>query len=568
MVVPSRGALGRVPTAASALLFIFALASPQKVLGLKAWGVAQPVAPFPGESITGHDSLASWTREDLEAEVVRLEDLLHAAPGDKEAKHKLEGSNKHHTLDGTTGAVSFMLLGAIAFQMALFYLVNWPDEDIQYYTYHIIGLAISIFTAVLVFDAIYGIVEFHFGIEEGSAVMIVAAAVQMFIWFLIMQYVTAHLAGALPWSTELPAPHEVPEGKERDAVEECWHRRKRGIKCWAGMLTHITGFAAIATWSLIQQSSFFRQSFWSTIVVVPIAFISIFALYHGADWVRYWIAMADDGKISESEELWDEESEEAENDVLALALSFLTVQAFQFWFLGALPDEKGTLEAGALQRGAWGKDCLFLVVAAVVCGFATYRIFHVVSRLCRDNKKNEDLKTRLALIAVNYTSMCFAWCLYFAVKAGLHYFLPRLETEALTSKIVIALAVSLVTFSIIFILDIVADQHTAGSEEQRAIAKVILAKGLLIGFSWEGCFATAFHCISHGFGDWVKCTNLGLSVCLCIVVIPAYRRYIMPEMERRLAVLHAQNKTELVEEVEVKKDWRAKLQRRMTTGKL
>lgn len=178
------------------------------------------------------------------------------------------------------------------------------------------------------------------------------------------------------------------------------------------------------------------------------------------------------------------------------------------------------------------------------------------------------MKTRLALIGVNYASMCFAWFLYFAIKAGLHFFFPRLQTEALTSKIVIALAVSLVSFSIIFVLDAVADQHTAGSEEQRAIAKVILAKGLLIGFSWEGCFATAFHCISHSFGEWVKCTNLGLSVCLCIVVIPAYRQYILPEMERRLAVLHEHNKTDLVEEVDIKKDWRARLQRRMSTGHL
>lgn len=490
------------------------------------------------------------SREELAAEVSRLQRALarlriqaateEEPPFDEEPS---TGSTQHHALDRSTTSVSIMLIGAIAFQMGLFYLVNWPDEDIQYYTYHVIGRSISIFTAVLIFDAIHGIVYQFFGVDHsGSRLSIVAGVGQMLSWFVVMQVVTAHVAGALPWNTELADPDELEPGEELEEVKQKWKRREMGLKCWAGMLTHITAFACIATWSLVQQGPFFRQTFWTCLLVVPMAFVFISILYEGATWVRFWISMADDGAISKSEGMWDEESEEAENDVMAMALSYITVQAFQFWFLGVMPDEKGTLPPGALRPGVWGRDCLFLCVLALASAITTFVAFRRAAKLVFASDSHEFLRTRLATIFVNYTSMCFAWCLYFATKAGLHFFAPKMHIETLVAKIVIALAVSLVSFVIIFFLDFLADQHLDGSDEQRAIAKVILAKGLLIGWSWEGCFATAFHSISHNLGPMVMTSNLGLSFLLCLIVIPAYRHYILPEIEQRLEVLEMANK--------------------------
>lgn len=453
-----------------------------------------------------------------------------------------DGSTQHHVMDRSTAAVSVMLLGAIAFQMGLFYLVNWPDEDIQYYSYHVIGRSISIFISVLVFDAVHDIVEFHFNLHEApSGVQTLGAAVQMLAWFLVMQVVTAQVSGAMPWCKETPKVEEA-KPEEREEIAAVWARRKLGCACWAGLCTHITAFAAINTWSRIQQGAFFRTNFWSAILVVPIAFVAISLLYEGAEWVRWLIAMAGDGEISASEELWDEESEEAENDVMAMTLSFTTVQAFQFWFLGELPDEKGTLHALATDP-RWGWDCLFLVVIALFCAFLTFFVYRWTAKLCATYRSSESTRARLALISINYLSMCFAWCLFYAIKAFVHFAFHRVQTEALTAKIALALVVSLLSFLIIFVLDAIADAQTEGSEEQRAFAKIILAKGLLIGFSWEGCFATAFHCISHGFGEWVKVGNFGLSIALCIVVIPAYRMYILPEMDARLDMTQSKHKS-------------------------
>merc|ERR1712087_232575 len=49
----------------------------------------------------------------------------------------------------------------------------------------------------------------------------------------------------------------------------------------------------------------------------------------------------DDGKADELEELWDDEVKEAENDVAALAFSFMTIQSLRYFITGHLPNIEG-----------------------------------------------------------------------------------------------------------------------------------------------------------------------------------------------------------------------------------
>jgi len=459
-----------------------------------------------------------------------------------------------HDLDDTTDAVACMLLGAIAFQMALFYLVNSSKDSIQYYAYHIIGLAISIFTAVMVFDAIHGIVQYNFmSPDSGDGLKVLITMLEVLFWFLVMQACSACFAGAVPWAEQLPATADAPPGEERDRVQNMWLQRKLNIKCWSGMLTHVTGFAAIASWERVQQSDPFSRNFWTAASVVPLGFVCIICMYRLAESVRTWISMYGDGQVTHCEVLWDMVAVEAENDVVTLASSFITVQSLQFACLDVLPDKKGevTEEMGVEH---WGLDFAVLLILAAVMALATFFLFRLAAKIV-SSRGGDDMKTRLALIGVNYTSMTFAWSLYFAIKAGLHHYGPGLHPDGIIVKIILALSVSACTFGIIFLLDMLSNLQESGGLTQRAITKIILAKGLLIGFSWEGCFETAFHAISHRAGDWVTCVNLGLSICLCVVVIPAYWKYILPEVEMRLAQFERTGKgrVSLVEDLQATK---------------
>ena len=55
--------------------------------------------------------------------------------------------------------IACMLLGSVAFVMLLFYVVNWPDDDIRLYAWTIISTTLSIFTAVLAFSGVRVLTE-------------------------------------------------------------------------------------------------------------------------------------------------------------------------------------------------------------------------------------------------------------------------------------------------------------------------------------------------------------------------------------------------------------------------
>lgn len=54
-----------------------------------------------------------------------------------------------------------MLLGSMGFMMATFYLVNWPDEDIQRISWEVISSTISVFGSLLLFQGCNRVLDFY-----------------------------------------------------------------------------------------------------------------------------------------------------------------------------------------------------------------------------------------------------------------------------------------------------------------------------------------------------------------------------------------------------------------------
>eukprot|EP00929_Paragymnodinium_shiwhaense_P012897 TRINITY_DN120775_c0_g1_i1.p1 TRINITY_DN120775_c0_g1~~TRINITY_DN120775_c0_g1_i1.p1 ORF type:complete len:1004 (-),score=263.48 TRINITY_DN120775_c0_g1_i1:244-3255(-) len=490
--------------------------------------------------------------------------------------------------DQVTASISIMLLGSIAFQMSLFYLVNWPDVDIRYYTWTIIGNTISIFSSVLLFQAINGLVE-RYIIEGNEEYKFVIDVLHMLVWFVILQLTTATISNAVNWDEIKASFHEWrgqektrkaalakttsevsrdflkakldnfeetkqlheklreaedgisdAGGSDSEESKEDEERRELNVKCFSMLLAHMTGFAAINAMGDIQHSAFFSQSPLHAFMVLPVVFCVMFGLFQGTNVFRKRIALGDDGEVDEFEELWNEQTEDAENDVLGLVLSFLTTQAVRFSVTGRLPSNEGELPEDIVKATAGRTSCCMSFMCLVWLA-ATIGIFFADSYALK-HYSAESKQKRATSISINYGTMCLAWSALFFLQSVMQRIL-QLNPDGIIEKVSVALIISFLIFLIIFALDKLADAHLSDSADE-AIGYIITSKGLSIGFSWEQSFDVAVTSLSKVCAR-PALAKLAMASSLCLIVIPAYRWYVMAEVHKREQERDEEKKEEL-----------------------
>jgi len=450
-------------------------------------------------------------------------------------------------------AVSMMLVGTVAFMMMLFYMVNFPDVDIRYYACRTLGDAISIFAAVLIYEAGNKCVHWFVPETENS----LAHFGELLFWFTMLQGSTALSAGAIFEDKTLADPPSVSAtpslgvtptvaqafgaSSPSKALENRWRQRELRLRCISGLLAHITGFSAISAWLSLQADNRFGNPAIRVAVVVPVAAVAMLALFQLGHRVRLFIAYYDE-KFDLSEKIWDAAASEAEVDAVSLAISFLSVNAVQFFAFGVLPDREGGVEV-ELPFEVWRFDAFCMLAGAALAGFVTLTFVLFAERL------EQMCPSLLMLVEVvqNYSSMSFAWFVLFAVKAGMHCMFPEKSHEHIVPKVLTALGLSVLAFLAIFVLDKLADAISSGAPTQQAVVKIILSWGLLVGFAWEMCFSSAIATIDERVAGATVVLNLALSVALSALVVPAYLLYLAPmaELSRRKAVFHISKRSSL-----------------------
>ena len=299
----------------------------------------------------------------------------HDSHGHGEGDHAHEGHG-HHAPDDQTLTASYMLIGGVTLVMAMFYLVQHPDLDIRYYSWNILTLSACIFIAVLASDVVNQVAKrflfSHISIGGwGNAGLCFGLAIM---WFLASQVITAVLSGA--FGEEAKEPKDASSEEERQELEELWEQREVAMKCWGGLVAHCAGFAIVATLASLQDSEPFASSPAMSLLVVPAALILVTLLYRLAAFMRKKISEMDDGVVSRGEALWDEISEEAENESLCLGLSFASVRSISFFAIGAMPDTHFHVYAD-VSTDSWhhGWIVLFTVsVVSMLLGIATFKL--------------------------------------------------------------------------------------------------------------------------------------------------------------------------------------------------
>ncbi|CAD7946281.1 unnamed protein product [Amoebophrya sp. A120] len=420
-------------------------------------------------------------------------------------------------------AVSAMLLGSFAFMMAMFYLVNHPDEDMKRYSWQVISATISIFIAVLTFQGIDNTLVNAIITEQGGIRHLLLDFTQQFCWFWILQFALGKATGALGGGGDEDEEDET-KGENPDEVwltEEEKEEIELLVMFWGTLIAHINGFAAINSFSDLQQLSFFAQSPFHAILTVPIAFCVIVGLFHLLDSYRERLALLD-GHKDDREYMWDAEAEECENDVAGLCLSFLTAQAVTFSTVGIIPDSEGELEHLGDITGE------MYIVQFIWC-LVFMAISVLVTRLCSYlQPEEESFQERILGVMNNWSCMSFSWTTLMLFRWCMFYI--GLGEDPVFFKVGVALCASCVAFLLITALDNLSDGDFTSDQVDKALRQMILALAILVGFGWEQSFDVGVEALSdkiaifgsHGLAKFL------MTVFLLVIVAPAWKIYIIP----------------------------------------
>mmetsp|Transcript_31775 Transcript_31775/g.87786 ORF Transcript_31775/g.87786 Transcript_31775/m.87786 type:complete len:594 (+) Transcript_31775:316-2097(+) len=431
----------------------------------------------------------------------------HGADPHHADAHGHEAAHGHHMVaqNEASFAIAITLMASIIFQMSLTYLLNNKDEDIRKSSYEVLSEIISIFCSVLIFQSANGIVMEIFFFPGCSDMWVFCVGLGHTIaWFIVLQAVLAYLCGVIPGAKR-------PE-KESD--------RHVPLKCWALLLAHITGFSGIHLVGEAQQLFCPDSPLWCFLVVLISAVVlrMILSIVY-AMRARVLTCPAD----HETKEMWSEETAEAENDLMALSISFTLVQAIRFCIGGVLPAVNGhespeTAFSHTTPQVAilCCSGLLFLVVRFLAIDYDVQ-----LSQLGPRMIRTIDL---VSLVC----AMSFAWCIYYGSRWFVAAFAPDMfEANDTALSLILAFGLSIMSFIAIFFFDWLADLECTSAEIDIPLRDLLKVFGFLIGFAWEQTFDVALGTIAQAT-DRPNITMPTLAMLSVIILVPAWRYYILP----------------------------------------
>lgn len=445
---------------------------------------------------------------------------MHEVGKQHDARHETAWSIEHMDL-----AVGCMLLGSVTIQMIMFYLVNNSDPDIKAYSWEIINSTVTIFAAVMLFQGFNGVavvVTDHFCIAG------LAAVVARYAQYAVMHGSISFLACQ----------------KNRDAVGRGNEDAEQKMKCWAALLAHISAFAAISAGCAVQQAGFAGGRPAASFIAVAINGALLFFLFRASDVARcVFSSMGYEEQAAE----WDEEGEEAENDIAALSLSFLSVRALCCILSGVIAEEEALVLTKREKPVQW---VLILIVVGILCIAATALIARALLGSINqwgdwEETTGVDLTwstylRRWTFVALSTTSMGTAWCFLLAGRWCIarkfeiaDIMLPQSST---IKSVCLALVISVLAFLGIFIMTWMIDSRAVGKLGHQVMRRMLHSLGVLIGFSWEQAFDSSVEVIadlSAHWGFWYPVfIKFVLGLVIAAIVVPAWRLYILKAVLR------------------------------------
>jgi len=257
----------------------------------------------------------------------------------------------------------------------------------------------------------------------------------------------------------------------------------------------------------------------ATFLVAPLCWAVLYIFGRLTDTVRERVALIGDNKKERHEEMWDEETEETEDDVIGLAVSFCFVQCVRFIVGGTLPNHEGEEPEDIIIKHSDMQSFTLVTVGWFLGILEALRVLYIKKTI-----------KRLTPQGKNIIAMTFSWCIFF----GNDWYLSHnifITEQGMMKEVTLALAVTVIALVMIFALEQLQDLRNLDHGIDEAIRAVVNAIGILIGFAWEKAFDVAVAEITETVNVLpAPVTKMMLAILLAGTVVPAWYRHILPNI--------------------------------------
>jgi len=544
---------------------------------------------------------AAEAEAEAEAEA-QAEGEAEAEAEAEEGEEGEEGEEEEEHFTPVDLDAACMLLGGVTFVMFLFQLVNVNDDDVRRYAWKVVSNTISIFMAVLFFQGNNQMLEMK-AKEWGwsPAVMVLLEFIHCSFYVISMFAMVGYVTGVWEENVDLGKmewvyadamlcnfEEVVPEQKVRAvkqgvmdatksvALDEQYgmeiavvkkavehDKRWRQNKAWSTLLAHMGGFAAISAGGAMQHLETFKSNPLLAFLPVVITTIVLFVLFQMTGILRAKLKSdaKRTGRPGKRAIMVHEIISEAENDILALAISFNLIQVARFAIEGQLPDIEGRQEPPipvTLTRAflMFGCSLAFVGLSIGMAGVRTKIVesaekakeaAHAKSHpgeahhgaehgAAKEGEEAEDetMAERLTDIIMNAFAMCSAWCTLFGARAvwmlsGMN---NTIEVTSIDGRILLAIMLSIGSFVVVYYLDKVDDAMrespgAVNTSAEKAISSIVGAISVLVGFTWENSFDGAVAAVASLNSAHPQFTKFVLGIVVFGGLAIPWRRFIL-----------------------------------------
>lgn len=409
-----------------------------------------------------------------------------------------EGEEGEEEVDETSLTVAFLLIGIVAFVATLFYLVNYNDSNIKKATWDLLSDSLSIFCAVLWYQAIDAIFDDWFEKGKESARCLIGVA-HFLLWYVGVQIYCISI-------------------KHSDRFGKLSFRSG----CVLG--AHLSGFAAKDLFNTIMQTETFRENagmcFVSILINSAIMAVVILVAFLVRNYLVY--PRMEEEKV----ESCGEQVREVENDMVSLSIGFCVSMFFRFALHGKLPTEELDEKDYHKQWQAWVLFLLSCLCAVLAVAVAMVQ-FHVDFFGEPEDGGNPHASRGMDILKTTFV-MTKAWCLLYWGQWEI--FDTHFTKRVILGRVILAFMISYYAIIVFLVFDYIADRAKMRALK-RGARLICKSFGLSVAFSWEATFDASVETIAEA--EEVKVNEAALKILLALflilIVAPAWGMYVLPK---------------------------------------